>query len=70
MPNYPSDHFTKVTHTDQNVGSEEHKEVQAVNQFSLCLFKYLKAIVNGAIQSEKIQGQNILCLEDCCCIDE
>ena len=39
--------------------------MQAVSQFSLCLFKDLKAIVNGAIQSEKIQPQSILCFEDC-----
>ena len=36
-------------------GSEEHREVQAVNQFSLSLLKDLKAIVNVAIQSGKIQ---------------
>ena len=36
-------------------GSEEHGEMQAVNHFSLCLLKDLKAIVNGAIQSGKIQ---------------
>ena len=47
-------------------GSEEHREMQAVNHFSLCLLKDLKAIVNGAIQSGKIQPQNISCLEDCC----
>ena len=46
-------------------GSEEHGEMQAVNHFSLCLLKDLKAIVNGDIQSGKIQWQNISCLEDC-----
>ena len=40
-------------------GSEEHGEVQAVNQFSLSLLENLKAIVNGAIQSGKMQRQNI-----------
>ena len=34
-------------------GSEEHGEMQVVNQFSLSLLKDLKAIINGVSQSGK-----------------